>query len=93
MMSKFVEKFMEKNKFERATFIVGIVSSLIVIIFAVLQIFSIWNYAVIVCEIFMGISMIAQAILQWKTNKRIAIFSLCVAAFIFIVAIFVLFIK
>ena len=93
MMSKFVEKFMEKNKFERATFIVGIVSSLIVIIFAVLQIFSVWNYAVIVCEIFMGISMIAQAILQWKTNKRIVIFSLCVAAFIFIVAIFVLFIK
>lgn len=49
------------------------------IIFAVVQIFSVWNYAVIVCEIFMGINMISQATLQWKTNKEIAIFSLCVA--------------
>ena len=92
-MNKFVEKFMEKSKFERVAFIASIVSLLIVITFAVLQIFSVWNYAVIVCEIFMGISMISQAILQWKTNKGIAIYSLCVAVFIFSVAIFVLFIK
>lgn len=63
------------------------------IIFAVLQIFSVWNYAVIVCEIFMGINMISQVILQCETNKRIAIFSLCVAVCIFSIAIFILLIK
>ena len=92
-MNKFVERFMEKSKYEKGSFIVGIVSSIIVIVFAVLQILGVWNRAIIVCEIFMGISMISQAILQWKKNKGIAIFSLCVAVFIFIVVIFVLFIR
>ena len=91
-MNKFVERFMEKSKYEKGSFIVGIVSSIIVIVFAVLQILGLWNSAIIVCEIFMGISMISQAILQWKKNKGIAIFSLCVAVFIFIVAVFVVFI-
>ena len=84
---------MVKSKYEKVAFIVGTVSSIIVIILAMLQILGVWNSAIIVCEIFMGISMISQAILQWKTNKGIAIFSLCVAVFIFSVAIFVLFIK
>lgn len=91
-MNKFVERFMEKNKYEKFACIVGIVSSIIVIVCAILQILAVWKSAVVVCEIFMGISMISQAILQWKSNKGIAIFSLCVAVFIFIVAIFVLFI-
>lgn len=91
-MNKFVEKFMVKSKYEKVAFIVGTVSSIIVIILAMLQILGVWNSAIIVCEIFMGISMISQAILQWKTNKGIAIFSLCVAIFIFSVAIFLLFI-
>ena len=91
-MNKFVEKFMVKSKYEKVAFIVGTVSSIIVIILAMLQILGVWNSAIIVCEIFMGISMISQAILQWKTNKGIAIFSLCVAVFIFSIAIFLLFI-
>ncbi len=91
-MNKFVEKFMEKSKYEKIACVVSIVSSIIVIVFAVLQILGVWKSAIVVCEIFMGISMISQAILQWKKNKGIAIFSLCVAIFIFIVAIFVLFI-
>ena len=70
-MNKFVERFMEKSKYEKGSFIVGIVSSIIVIVFAVLQILGLWNSAIIVCEIFMGISMISQAILQWKKNKGI----------------------
>ena len=92
-MNKFVERFKEKNKYEKIACVVGLVSSIIVIVVAVLQILGVWNGAIVVCEIFMGISMISQAILQWKRNKGIALFSLGVAAFIFIVAIFVLFVK
>lgn len=91
-MNRFIERFMEKSNYEKAAFVVNVVSSIIVIVFAVLQILSVWNGAIVVCEIFMGISMISQAILHWKKNKGIAIFSLGVAVFIFIVAIFVLFI-
>lgn len=92
-MNKFVERFMGKSKFEKIACAVGIVSSIIVIVCAILQIFGVWKSAIVVCEIFMGISMISQAIMQWKSNKGIAIFSFCVAVFIFIVAIFVLFIR
>lgn len=93
IINKFVERFKEKSKYEKITCVVCIISSIIVIVFAVLQILDVWNGAIAVCEIFMGVSMIAQAILQWKRNKGIALFSLGVAAFIFIVAIFVLFVK
>mgnify|MGYP003304429885 FL=1 len=92
-MNKIVEGFMNKSKYEKCAFLVGIFSSIIVIICAFLQILGIWNGAIVICEIFMGISMISQAILQWKRNRGIAIFSLCVAIFIFVVAFIILFIR
>ena len=92
-MNKIVEGFMNKSKYEKFAFLVGIFSSIIVIICAFLQILGIWNGAIAICEIFMGISMISQAILQWKRNRGIAIFSLCVAIFIFVVAFIILFIR
>lgn len=89
-MIKIVEGFLKKSTYEKCAFIVGTFSSLIVIICAFLQILNIWNGAIVLCEIFMGISMISQAILHWKTNREIAIFSLCVAVFIFVVACIIL---
>lgn len=92
-MKRIVEGFLNKSKYEKCAFFVGIFSSLIVIICAFLQILGIWNGAIVICEIFMGISMVSQAILQWKKNRGIAIFSLCVAVFIFVVAFIILFIR
>lgn len=92
-MKKIVEAFSSSSIYEKCAFVVQIISSIIVIIFAFLQIFRVWDGAIVVCEIFMGITMIAQAILQWKKNRVVAIFSLGVAAFIFVVAAFVLFIR
>jgi len=92
-MKKISEAFSNSSIYEKCAFIVQIISSLIVIIFAFLQIFQVWDAAIVVCEIFMGIAMIAQAILQWKKNRGVAIFSLGVAAFIFVVAVIVLFIR
>lgn len=92
-MKKIMEGFLNKSKYEKCAFLVGTISSIIVIVCAFLQILGIWNGAIVVCEIFMGISMISQAILHWKKNRGIAVFSLCVAVFIFIVAFIVLFIR
>ncbi len=92
-MKKIIERFSEKTRHEKCAFLVGTFSSIIVIVCAVLQITGAWDGAIVVCEIFMGISMISQAILQWKKNRGIAVFSLCVAAFIFAVAFFVLFVR
>ena len=92
-MKKIKESFLNASKHEKYAVIVGVFSSIIVIICALLQIFSIWNGAIVICEIFMGISMISQAILHWKKNRGIAIFSLCIAIFIFVVACFILFVR
>ena len=92
-MMKINEAFLNASKCEKCAFVINLFSSIIVIIFAFLQIFGVWKGAIVVCEIFMGISMISQAILQWKKNRGIAIFSLCVALFIFAVACFILFIR
>lgn len=92
-MKKIKEAFLNASKHEKYALIIGVFSSIVVIICALLQIFGIWNGAIVICEIFMGISMISQAILQWKKNRWIAVFSLCVAIFIFAVACFILFIR
>ena len=91
-MKKMTEAFLNATKLEKCAFIVGLISSIIVIICGFLQILGIWNMAIDVCEVFMGIEMISQAILQWKKNRGVAIFSLCVAIFIFAVAIFIIFV-
>lgn len=91
-MKIITEDFFDASKYEKCAFILQLISSIIVIICAFLQILGIWSRAINVCEIFMGISMISQAILQWKKNRGVAIFSLCVAIFIFAVAFFIIFV-
>ena len=89
-MRRIKEAFLEMNKVDKIAFIVGQISSITVIICAILQILGIWDSAIIICEICMGISLISQAVIQWKKNRGIAVFSLGVAAFIFAVAVIVL---
>jgi len=88
-MNKLKEGFSKMKGYEKAAFVVGMISSVFVIVLAIMQIFQVWDGAINLCEVFMGIMMITQAILQWNRNRGVAIFSLCVAVFIFVVAIVV----
>ena len=90
-MSDFKAGLESKSKSEKVAFIIGLLSSIIVIVFAIIQLTGVWRSAIVFCEVFMGISMICQAILNWKRNRSIAIFSVIVAVFIFAVAFVVLF--
>ena len=91
-MKRIKEAFGNMNRLEKVAFIVGLISSVLVIFCAILQLIGVWDDTIVICEICMGIAMITQAILQWKKNRSVAIFSLGVAIFIFAVAIFILFI-
>ena len=90
-MAKFKQRFMTMTKIEQIAFCVGLISSLIVILSGIIHIMGINNMAVPICEVCMGITMITQAIMQWRKNRRIAIFSLCVAIFVFFVAFIIVF--
>ena len=73
--------------------IISIVTSLSVVALAVLQMFDIWNQAINVFMPLMGVTMLCQAYMQWNTSRKVAYFSIGTAAFIFVCAIVVFFVK
>ena len=73
--------------------IISILASLSVVALAVLQMFDIWNQAINICVPMMGVTMLCQAYMQWKTSRKVAYFSIGTATFIFVCAIVVFFVK
>ena len=73
--------------------VISIISSLSVFVLALLQIFDIWDQAIDVYMPLMGVTMLCQAYMQWNNNRKVAYFSIGTAAFIFICAIMVFFVK
>ena len=73
--------------------IISILTSLSVVVFAVLQIFDIWNQAINICVPLMGITLLCQSYIQWNVSRKVAYFSIGSAVFVFICAIVVFFIK
>ncbi|MBO5967995.1 MAG: hypothetical protein J6S14_05800 [Clostridia bacterium] len=83
----------EVSALHKFVFVISIISSLAVVVLAVLQIFDIWNQAINISMPLMGVTMLCQAYMQWNNSRKVAYFSLGVAAFIFVCAIVVFFIK
>ena len=73
--------------------IISILTSLSVVVFALLQMFDIWNQAINICVPLMGITLLCQAYIQWNVSRKVAYFSIGSAIFVFICAIVVFFIK
>ncbi len=90
-MEKLKQGFVAMNRVEQVSMVIGLISSVLVIVTAIMQIADIWDMAMNACQILMGITMITQAIIQWKRNRWISVFSMAVAVFIFAVAAFIFF--
>lgn len=90
-MEKIRNNWCAMYTYEKIVFVLGGICSISVIILACLQLLGIWEKAINVLEPLVGVSMVTQTILQWKKNKKVAAFSLCVAIFIFIVGFLILF--
>ncbi len=73
--------------------VISILASLSVIVLAVLQMLDIWDQAINIYVPLMGITLLCQAYMQWNTSRKVAYFSIGSAAFIFICAIVVFFVK
>ena len=81
------ENWQQTSLFMKVIRIIGIILSVLIIIFAVLQIFNVMQNAGYIYLPLIGLLMITQAIQNWKTSKGVAIFSIFVAAFDFAVVI------
>lgn len=79
--------------YEKISFVLGSICSVSVIILASLQLLGIWENAINIFEPLLGVLMLTQGVLQWRRNRKVAIFSWCVAIFIFIIAFIINFIK
>lgn len=73
--------------------IISVLTSLSVVVLAVLQMFDIWEQAINVFMPLMGVTMLCQSYMQWNNSRKVAYFSIGTAVFIFICAIVVFFVK
>lgn len=73
--------------------IFSIAVSIAIIVLAIIQLFGLWSDAGYVYVPLMGINLLLQAYAQWKTNRKIAIFTLCSAIFVLVCAVVVYIIK
>lgn len=81
------EVWKQKSKNEKFLFITRLIASIIVIVFALLQLLKIWDKAIYVSAPLMGVIMLIQSIQEYKTNRSVAIVSLLCSIFIFICSI------
>jgi len=70
---------------------VRIVASILVVVFAVLQLLGVWDKAINLAAPMMGLVLLIQSVQEWKKQRGVAIFGLCAALFIFGCAILVWF--
>lgn len=75
----------------KVLYIARLVGATGAIIFALLQMFEIWEKAIHVSTPLMGVVLLLQATQEWKKQRGMAILGLCAALFIFVCAIVVWF--
>ena len=71
--------------------VVRVAVSILVVLFAALQLLGVWDKAINVAAPLMGIALLFQSVQESKKQRGVAIFALCAALFIFgcgIVALF-----
>ena len=62
--------------------IARLICSAVVIAFALLQLFGLWDKANFVAVPLLGVTLLLQTIHEWKTNRKSAIFGLVAAIFV-----------
>ena len=83
----------ESTFVEKIAAILSIIICLAVVVLAILQIFKVWSTSIDLLVPLLGVNMLLQAFIQWKVNRWVSIFSLCVSGFIFICAIVIFFVR
>ena len=71
--------------------VVRVVASILVVVFAALQLLGVWDKAINLAAPLMGIVLLIQSPQEWKQQRGVAIFGLCAALLVFGCAIVVWF--
>jgi len=76
-------KWNSKTPGEKALLLFRIVISAAIVVFALLQLFEVWNKALYIAVPLMGVNSLLISVQEWKQSRISAIVSLCVAVFVF----------
>lgn len=90
-MEKLKKNWMGKLWYEKVIFIIGMLTSVTVVVLAVLQLCNVWEDAAYLYMPMLAVLMLVQAFENRKRSRGIAIFSLGVAVFISLVWVLLLF--
>ncbi len=83
---RIVQTWRERPLYVKIALIVGFISSIAVVVLAILGLTGVMKNAANIYMPLLGVTMIAQGIREWKTSKVVAIPSFAVAVFIAVVA-------
>ena len=78
-----IKHWNEMTFFERVASVIGLISSVGVLLFALLQLFGVWENALDAAIPLMGVMLAAQALREWRGQRSVAILSLVTAAVVF----------
>ena len=80
----------EATNINKIIAVISILMSIALVVLAMLQLFNVWEQAINVFMPLVGVVNLCEAYLNWKQNKAHAIFSIGIAAFIFICSLIIL---
>ncbi len=83
-MTKFFAKWKETPLSIKAATGIVLVSSILIIVLTLLQLFGVWRDAALAYMPLLCVNMLAQAFSSWKTNRSTAIVSLVAAGIILV---------
>lgn len=84
-------KWRDLSQVDKFMLSVRIATSILVVVFAALQLLGVWDKAINLAAPLMGTVLLIQSVQEWKKQRGVAIFGLCAALFIFGCAIVVWF--
>ncbi len=92
-MGKYMMKWREKTPVNKAATVTGLISCSLILVLALLQLFNVWENAGYAYMPLLCLNMLTYAVINWKTDRSLAIFHLFVALFLLISIIVVIFVR
>lgn len=86
-------KWSEKTSTEKTLVVLRIIVSLVVIVFAALQLSGVWDGAISYAVPLIGVQLLVTSIQEWKQNRVSSVVGFVCAVFVFACAIVVFFVK
>ena len=86
-------KWSEKTFAEKTLVVLRMIVSLVVIVFAALQLSGVWDGAINYAVPLVGVQLLVTSIQEWKQNRVSSIVGFVCAVFVFTCAVAVFFVK